>query len=311
MKTLFSVLHCYNKLFTKKWSFQLFYPQKNKFNRLLIAFLCSILIHSPLFFIISKKSLLASNNHHIDEDHIILVEHPLNQQIVTQKTFNKITPTKRAYLSQADKAVEKETQAMLKGLFHQSESDNLNTTREKTDSSQLETGKPISRQISSTHPNISEGIAAPIAINVSTLQSINIPRQEKQNPSRTMDFLPGVKRGPQTLLNTREFMYYSYFSRMKEQLYWKWIRHFQTEPQLAFLGLIKRSKSRIFSTSLYVHLSTDGEIQDIRVVKSSGEESIDFAALQAFLSAAPFPNPPMGLVEKDGYIHIKQSFHVY
>lgn len=289
----------------------MFYPKKNKLNPLLIAFLCSILIHSPLFFIISKKSSLTSDNHRIDEDHIILVEHPLNQQIVTQKTFNKIIPTKKAYLSQADKAVEKETQAMLKGLFHQSESDNLNTAREKIDSSQLENDKPVRRQISSTHPNISDGITAPIAINVSTLKNTNIPRQEKQNPSRTMDFLPEVKRGPQTLLNTREFMYYSYFSRMKEQLYWKWVRYFQTEPQLAFLALIKGSKKRLFSTSLYVHLSTDGEIQDIRVVKSSGEESIDFAALQAFLSAAPFPNPPMGLVEKDGYIHIKQSFHVY
>lgn len=289
----------------------MFYPKKNKFNPLLIAFICSLLIHSPLFFIISKKSLLTSNDHQIDEDHIIIVEHPLNQQIVTQKTFNKITPTKKAYLSQADKAVEKETQAMLKGLFHQSEADNLNTTREKIDSSQLETNKPVNRQVSSIHPNTLEGIASPIAINVSTLKNTNIPRQEKQNPSRTMDFLPGVKRGPQTLLNTREFMYYSYFSRMKEQLYWKWVRYFQIEPQLAFLALIKGNKKKLFSTSLYVHLSQDGEIQDIRVVKSSGEESIDFAALQAFLSAAPFPNPPIGLVEEDGYIHIKQSFHVY
>ena len=67
-------------------------------------------------------------------------------------------------------------------------------------------------------------------MNIGSGGSQNVFRQKSaQNLSSTMDFLPGVEFGSHTLLNTKQFMYYSYFSRMKDQLSWRWKRLFKEE----------------------------------------------------------------------------------
>ena len=287
--------------------------KKTQLSPFLLTFLCSLLIHSPLVFLYWAP--LSQNTKEIEEENLVLVEYPVHQQIVSQKTFNNIIPeTQTSYLSQANKTVEKETQAMLKGLFYQAKTENLNLTA-KTDPKeprQLQTDKPIKRQTSSLKPVLLNKIKEPIQTDIAKIEHMDFFQQpQKQDLSRTMDFLLGVETGSHTLLNTKEFTYYSYFSRMKEQLYWRWTQYFKRELPLTSLRLITGNRQKLFSTSLYVYLSPDGEIQDIRVVESSGAENIDSAALHAFLSAAPFPNPPKGLIEEDGHIHIKQSFHLY
>ncbi len=280
----------------------------------MFAILCSLLIHTPLLLLYwapqSTKTIKQQ------EESLVFVEYPVHQQIVSQETFNNTIPKKQTrYLSQANKAVEKETQAMLEGLFYQAKTENSPTSaREALNKNQKpkKNISPIHRQISSLSSTLLEVIEEPLKINITELEHMDFSQQpKKQDLSRTMDFLPGVERGSHTLLNTREFIYYSYFSRMKEQIYWRWNQYLQTELPLTAFKSNHGNRQQIFSTSLYVYLSTDGEIQDMRVVKSSGEENVDSAALHAFLSAAPFPNPPAGLIEEDGYIHIKQSFYIY
>ena len=46
----------------------------------------------------------------------------------------------------------------------------------------------------------------------------------------------------------------------------------------------------------------------MKVVGESGLHDIDEAALEAFRAAEPFPNPPKGIVEKDGTIKIRWDF---
>ncbi len=275
----------------------------------MLAFFCSFLIHLPLFvsykfpFFPYKRPVLQTENH----NDFILVEYPVHQQIVSQERFNKIPPkTQTSYLSKKDKTVEKETQAMLNGLFHQADQ-NLRVKNQHF-------SKSIERKVSSQVPDLVDKITAPLSVDLSAIESENIfPEKNRQELSRTMDFLPGVEFGSHTLLNTREFVYYSYFARMKEQLYWRWTQYIKNEllqKAFSFNKFVYKHKSRYFSTSLYVYLSPEGEVQDMRVIKSSGVEDIDSAALHAFLLAEPFPNPPGGLIEEDGYIHIKQIFHL-
>ncbi len=260
------------------------------------AVLFSLFLHSPLLFLPERSS-----PDHKDEEEIVFVDYPDHQQIVSQKNFNKIKPEKySSYLSRENKRVEKETQAMLKGLFYQSEWPKAGQA----------TGKnppPTHREISS----LPQQMTKPVQMDIAEVTGV-FSRGHADKLSRTMDFLPGVAPGSHTLLNTREFTYYSYFSRMNEQLYWRWVQYFRRElPASLIRRNSKRKRQRLFSTGLYVHLSPQGEVQDIRVIKSSGAEDIDSAALHAFLSAEPFPNPPGGLVEEDGYIHVRQSFHLY
>ncbi len=265
--------------------------QKNWF---LIFILLSLLVHFTILLTIflidfSPVEKTATNNH------LVVVDYPFHQQVVTQKDFNQLEPTQPSrYLSEQDKAVEKEVQAVMKGLFHQARHVSQDLLVESIP-------KKMERQLSSMSEELLQTIKAPLELKLNELGT---------KLSQTPDFLPGVKLGSHTLLNTKEFIYYSFFVRMKEQLYWRWLQYFKKDNSASLISLAQ-DKQRLFSTYLYAVLSSDGEMQDLMVVDSSGSEVADSAALHAFLSAVPFPNPPDGLIEEDGFIHIRQSFHIY
>ena len=265
--------------------------QKNWF---LIFSLLSVLVHFTILLIVSFIDFSSVEKTSRD-NHLVFVDYPFHQQVVTQKDFNQLEPAQPSrYLSEQDKAVEKEVQAVMKGLFHQAK----HASKAPVESSSK---KKLERQLSSVSEKLLQTIKAPLELQLNELGT---------KLSQTPDFLPDVELGSHTLLNTKEFTYYSFFVRMKEQLYWRWLQSFKKDNS-ASLMLLAQEKQRLFSTYLYVVLSSDGEMQDLMVVDSSGSEVADSAALHAFLSAVPFPNPPAGLVEEDGFIHIRQSFHIY
>ena len=275
------------------------------------GFLVSFFIHIACVILLKQAPPLNPHINDIEETEVVFVEYPPHRQIVSQKDFNKKTPPdqQRAYLSQADQSVEKQTQAMLKGLFHQGSATHPPSHTLNTNRTPASKNSPNAQQ-KPQEAHKSEGPTKNIPIQM-TLGESAFSFQTNHNPSQTMDFLPGVQLGSHTLLNTKEFRYYSYFSRMKEQLYWRWTSLFREELSALSAQIKKAHQQNLFHTSLYVYLSPEGEIQDISVVKSSGVDSIDDLALYAFMQSAPFPNPPQGLVEEDGYIHIRQSFNLY
>jgi protein TonB len=55
-------------------------------------------------------------------------------------------------------------------------------------------------------------------------------------------------------------------------------------------------------------LDKRGILSKVQVLSSSGARDLDEAAVEAFQAAAPFPNPPAGIVEKDGMIRIRWDF---
>ena len=64
-------------------------------------------------------------------------------------------------------------------------------------------------------------------------------------------------------------------------------------------------KTRV--TEVRVSLSTTGAVAKVVVTSPSGVGELDDEAVRAFRAAAPFPNPPEGLV-KDGQIVFAFSF---
>ena len=135
------------------------------------------------------------------------------------------------------------------------------------------------------------------------------PGVENPGPqSQTDDFLKDMKNGPQTLLSSREFVYYSYYSRIKDRLRLFW------EPK------IKEKVNRLFAsgrhlasdeekiTRLIIVLDKNGILVKVQVLGPSGVQDLDDAAVEAFQLAAPFPNPPKGIVEADGTIKIRWDF---
>lgn len=128
-----------------------------------------------------------------------------------------------------------------------------------------------------------------------------------EQASASDDYLPNIATGDRTILSTREFRYFSYYNRIKDLLrqYWKP----SIEREVAKLwGKGRMLNEEELTTRVLVLLDKTGKVQKISKIEVSGFTEIDEAAIQAFYQAAPFPNPPTGLVDTDGFVRINWDF---
>ncbi|MBI4509044.1 MAG: TonB family protein [Deltaproteobacteria bacterium] len=112
----------------------------------------------------------------------------------------------------------------------------------------------------------------------------------------SIDYLKDVDEGEETLLNTKRWKYSSFFNRVKRAVAQSWRpddEYRKRDPS----GQIYGGKNRY--TVLKVSLRPDGSIRDLLVERPCGVDFLDDAAIDAFRDAEPFPNPPLGLVDKD------------
>jgi TonB family protein len=61
-------------------------------------------------------------------------------------------------------------------------------------------------------------------------------------------------------------------------------------------------------TRLVITLDKAGELKRIKVKNASGYNDLDDAAIEAFRAAAPFPNPPNGIVNGEEEVEIPWDF---
>ncbi len=122
------------------------------------------------------------------------------------------------------------------------------------------------------------------------------------------DLIKDASEGSQTLLNTKEFAFYSFYQRVRRQLEQFW------EPSLRdrLDKMINRGRmiasDREHSTKLMVIMNAEGVITRIQVENTSGMMDLDEVAIEAFNKAGPFPNPPKGMVEVDGKVRVEWEF---
>ena len=135
-------------------------------------------------------------------------------------------------------------------------------------------------------------------------------RKTAQSPvvSQTDDYLKAVAPGAKTLLRTREFVYYSYFSRIKKKLRQYWEPKVKMEIKRTSVKGRKIARAGERITCLSVILNSSGELIKVRLKISSGFTELDHSAIRAFKEASPFPNPPKGLVNQYGEIKINWNF---
>jgi TonB family protein len=121
----------------------------------------------------------------------------------------------------------------------------------------------------------------------------------------SVDHLEEIESGDETALTAKRWVYASFFNRLKRQVAQNWDPQTvwrRTDPQGTHYGF----KSRV--TEVRVSLSPQGKLVRIVVTTPSGVSELDDEAVRAFNAAAPFPNPPDGLV-KDNQITFAFSFH--
>lgn len=106
--------------------------------------------------------------------------------------------------------------------------------------------------------------------------------------------------GDQTALNTREFLYASYLNRIRRLVNFYWQQNLDNLP--SSVRLAKPS----YNTDVNAILDAHGQLEYIEVVAQSGSEPLDDAVVRAFRLAGPFPNPPEGLIQKDGRVYLPE-----
>ncbi|MDT8318654.1 MAG: TonB family protein [bacterium] len=93
-----------------------------------------------------------------------------------------------------------------------------------------------------------------------------------------------VEEGDEVSLNTTDFKYLSYFSKLKDRIQMVW-RYPEAAKVTGLQG----------SLVLKFVLNKDGSLRELKVMRSSGAEILDDAAIKAIRRAAPFYAIPQNL----------------
>lgn len=215
------------------------------------------------------------------------------------KNANELLAEKTKYLSAKNNTVEKETQAKLGETFQ-----NSNTRPRKA-------VKAVQAKLAQkTKPTLfGEKFNAYDALEKKAVSAQNGYHQGLESTST--DKLAGVEQSLRTQLNTKEYIYYGYYQRIKKQLNQFWQPQVkQKVSRLLTQGRTIASDSNNKVTKLIIVLNDAGTLVKVQVLSESGIRDLDEAAIEAFRQAAPFPNPPKGMVENDGTIKIRWDFVV-
>ena len=125
-------------------------------------------------------------------------------------------------------------------------------------------------------------------------------------PFASDDYLGHIeKTGETNVLNTMPYRYIGFFERVKSGVRREWspnrvYRH--RDPSGDLFGY----KDRM--TVLRVILDRNGYLEDATVLRTSGLKFLDEEAKRAMWAAAPFLNPPGGLIKDDSKIRFEFGF---
>jgi len=227
-------------------------------------------------------------------------------QVVDQDEdrFNNETPEKADYLSRHSQTVKKQTVSRNRGEFKNVK--NKPALHPKKETMKVATGStkafdPLSELDHRFKEKQMENIG----------KNPEERAQAKTNGgdvSQSQDYLKNIDPGFETLLNTKEFKYYTYFNRIRRQL----SQHWEPKVREKLSNMFRRGRSIASDqdkiTKLLIVLSPAGQLVNVQVISDSGVKDLDDAAIEAFRLAAPFPNPPKGIVDPDGTVKIRWDF---
>lgn len=136
-------------------------------------------------------------------------------------------------------------------------------------------------------------------------QQRQLAAQQYSEASTTNDNLQNIENEFMTRLNTKEYKYFGYYNRIKTQLNQWWV----PQVQQKFNKMMKQGRSIASEeskiTKLVIVLNGVGNLVKVQVLAESGVRDLDEAAIEAFRQAAPFPNPPKGMIDSDGTVKIR------
>jgi len=138
---------------------------------------------------------------------------------------------------------------------------------------------------------------------------LDMDRPEWATPgTRPQDYIQGLNESDKTALNTREYLFYSYFQRIRDRLDHAWVPILREKLVHYHKAGRQLAADTDHVTKVMVVLNESGEITRVKLVSESGTRDLDDAAVAAFRQAGPFPNPPKGMVDLNHEIQIPWDF---
>jgi protein TonB len=164
---------------------------------------------------------------------------------------------------------------------------------------------PVARTPSRSAAPVGETAPAPVAPAPAVREPIeeNPAVAERQLPTMK-DLLPsaswssGARNTGPVSLNTRDPIYITYFNKIKQSIELQW-----EYPEVALrYGLQGR-------LALEFTIVSTGQLERLRIIRSSGSEVLDDEALRAIKAAAPFPPIPPWIKTNPLTISASMEYH--
>ena len=120
------------------------------------------------------------------------------------------------------------------------------------------------------------------------------------------NYVPNVRPGNQTVLNTAASPFAEYLSDVHRKIH----RHFAGSflPSIPAVGNDPLA-NRDLHTKLEIIFNKDGSIHKIGVVKTSGVTLFDHGAYSAVMRGQPYPKAPGSILSGDGRVYVHWGFY--
>lgn len=253
---------------------------------LLIAWLCSVLLHGLLIFLWAPKLEMLTDSAPKNKFEVELKFKP----VVATTPTNNIKPEKADFFAEADQSAPYPQKAQ--------------STSPKAGKSEEAPKAQKKAKLAHKPRSANDFLARPQAADPLGLRaSPNSPN----NSGALAEHLPEVAPGEQTKLNAWSWRHAPFFNRIKTQIGQVWAPNRQIarfDPQGVLLG----QKDRV--TVLSVTIDPEGKLKGLQIANSSGVVYLDEEAERAFRKAAPFPFPPKDLFNTPEGFTFQFAFHL-
>ena len=113
-----------------------------------------------------------------------------------------------------------------------------------------------------------------------------------------------LPQGSENILNTQESIYYSFYARIYDAIGPIWQSRIREVPGR------RQVAQGDYTTTVDIVFDRDGNLIGINHIHDSGVREFDAAVDTSWRRIERFPNPPKGLLDKDGQVHMGWTFTV-
>lgn len=243
---------------------------------------------------------------------VVLQDKKPKQQIVRQADAPEQMQETKVYdparfLSEKRQRVILETQAKETGKTQNRNSNIPRYQRELLEDKIKEELRSISKE---TEGDI---VVNPKGKNNENYKPLELYPQDQYMRSTVGESLPkDVSVGDFTALNTDQYQFYTFYARVEDLVRFRWETHVRTAIEyFDRRNVIQNISKKTWITQIEFLIDSKGHLRKAILLKESGITQFDQSSIRAFEDAKVFPNPPKEMLQSDGFIHLRYSFHVF